>query len=241
MSADATTEDLLPRVPRAVVIGLSLALAVWVLLIALGLTRFQPWATALTAENGVLATLTVVAYLAAGLTMLRLALPSASSGGPRRRWLLLLGASFLFIAAEETDWGQTYLKYDTPETIRRSSTQGQVSVHNLKLPLAPEARWANHASWLLTVLGGIALPVLLRFGPCARRRLWRWQTPLPPWISQAWLCVGALIPRDVFLLGMLPRGNVPSELREFSLAVAVWAYATWRTRGPGTRSEKPSG
>jgi len=56
------------------------------------------------------------------------------------------------------------------------------------------------------------------------------EVPLPPWISQAYFFVAALIPLDNVI--KLQRANIPSELREVIIAIGItiWLWYTMQHR-----------
>lgn len=200
--------------------------AVWFGAIASGLATGAGWVERWTSENGVFETITVLAYLGGAGFALRTVWPSLRGGfrpGTLRRWFLLAAAAGCFlIAAEETDWGQTYFEYATPETFEHANIQNDLSLHNLALPESfGVTRWAN---WVLTLmalgLGGI-VPLLLFTSAPFRRLVHALDLPLPPYWSQAVLFFAALIPE---IEGRFIRNNVGSELREVTIAVAICVW-----------------
>lgn len=208
--------------------GLLLA---WALLVAWALATRAPWIQPLTDENGVTETATVLSYLlAAGLAVdaSRRCFGARAVGGGRRWILLGLAAFCLLVAGEETDWGQTYLRYDTPKSIEIANIQGDFSLHNLAPPESvPGTRWAN---WALRFIGwtlGGLLPLLLATSSGFRRFIHAVDIPIPPIWSMAVLFLAACLPE---FEGVYRRNNIGSELREFSIgiAIAVWLWAAWR-------------
>ncbi len=214
--------------------GLAWAAAfAWFAAVAIGLATGAGWVERWTSENGVFETITVLAYLAGAGVAFRAVWPALRSGfrpGTLRRWFLLTAAAGCFlIAAEETDWGQTYFRYATPETFEQANIQSDLSLHNLALPESfGVTRWAN---WVLTLmalgLGGV-LPLLLHASAAFRRIVYALDVPLPPAWSMMVLFAAALIPE---IEGRFVRNNVGSELREVSIAVAiaVWLACVART------------
>lgn len=213
---------------RAAIAG---ALA-WFAAIALGLATGAGWVERWTSENGVFETITVVAYLGGAIAAVRGLWPFVRAGfraGELRRWFLLAAAAGCFlIAGEETDWGQTYLRYATPETFEHANIQSDLSLHNLALPESfGVTRWAN---WVLTLmaagLGGL-VPLLLFASSGFRRLVHALDVPLPPYWCQAVLFAAALIPE---IEGRFVRNNVGSELREVTIAVAIFVWIACTTR-----------
>lgn len=210
-------------------------LGAWALLLTWALATAQPWIQPLTDENGVTETATVIGYLlAAGLAVdaARRCFGAHGVGGGRRWILIGLAVFSVLVAGEETDWGQTYLRYETPKSIEIANIQGDFSLHNLAPPEAvPGTRWAN---WALRFIGwtlGGVLPLLLVASAGFRRLIYAVDVPIPPAWSMAVLFLAACLPE---FEGIYRRNNIGSELREFSIgiAVAVWLWAVWRQR-PG--------
>jgi hypothetical protein len=207
-------------------------LAAWATGLAVTFVLRARWVEEWTLENGPFETATVLCYLAAtgfAITGARARFRSAHGGA--QRWVLVaLAAGCFLIAAEETDWGQTYLRYATPPTVGQANIQGDFSLHNLALPASvPGTRWAN---WLLRILawtGGLVLPLLLFASATLRRALHALQFPMPPAWCLVVLFLAACIPE---LGGLYGRSNIGSELREFSISVAVvvWLGSVWHAR-----------
>lgn len=217
--------------PRGFAGAMWLLLAVWSVAVVVGLWTTAQWVVDATWENGLLETATVLGYgLAAVLAVLcaRRGVRADAPGGARRWWFVLLAAGCLLIAGEETDWGQTYLQYDTPDAFREANIQSDFSLHNLAPPsVVPGTRWAN---WLLRTLGWVGgglLPVLLFASATVRRAIFALEFPVPPAWCMAVLFLAAWIPE---FEGLYIRNNIGSELREFSISVAifVWLASQWR-------------
>lgn len=238
--ADLHGRDLMDEPGSPLVTKLCWAGAIgWLLAVFVGLAMSADWLHDLTFENGPLETLTVIAYIAAaGLAIAGFRQSSGEGRVPGlRRWILLIAAAGAFlIAAEETDWGQVYLRYETPESFEAANIQQDLSLHNLASPeFVPGTRWAN---WTLRGLGfglGGIVPVLIFTVPWFRRWMWSWQVPIPPFVSACLLFVSAFIPEaaEAYL-----RNNVGSEIREVTIAVGVvlWMWTAYRA-GPETRAE----
>lgn len=229
--------ELIPSVsPRGLGIAMWLLLPPWMLWVAMSLMADDTRAAAWTLENGFLQFLTVVCYVLGGVLVARLTwlqFRTAVSPSPRRWWLLVLTVGCLMVAGEETNWGQTYLNFETPELIRQSNLQQQFSIHNLRLPGDISGTYvSNEILWWLAILGGGILPLVLLMSPRMRGWAWAGELPLPPWQVQAYCLTAAAIPRDDDMLGKLTRANIPSELREvtIAMAVALWMWTLWRHR-----------
>ncbi len=237
--ADLQGRDLVdePGPPRATAL-LWAGAVVWLLAVFVGIASAADWLHDLTFENGPLETLTVIAYLAAAaLALVGFRKSSGLGHVPGlRRWVLLIAAAGAFlIAAEETDWGQVYFDYKTPESFEAANIQQDLSLHNLAPPgIVPGTRWAN---WMLRGLafglGGI-VPLLVFTVPWFRRWMWSWQIPIPPFVSQCLLFLSVFVPDAE---EQYYRNNVGSEIREVTIAVAVvvWMWAAYRS-GPQSQA-----
>ncbi|MGH7232203.1 MAG: hypothetical protein ACREJU_12705 [Nitrospiraceae bacterium] len=232
-----SVSDLVPDVsPVWFRATLWLLLPFWMLWVGISLFYDDTLASALTVENGLLQNLTVLCYGFAGIVLLCLSIPRLvlhPASGFQRWWLLILAVGCVFVAGEEMNWGQTFLHYATPSWLEGANIQQEFSVHNLSLPGSLSGKhWANEILWWMAVSGGAVLPLALAFSERFRRLTWVLKLPIPPWTAQMYWLAAAVIPRDGFLLGRLTRDNIPSELREITIAVAVavWAWTLWRRR-----------
>jgi len=97
------------------------------LLAAAGVTfaLATPDAGLLVGEDRLVEWWTVTLYAAAGLTLLRRAVPG------RRPFDLLVGLFCLFVAGEEFSWGQRLLGYQPPAWFLENNLQQEANVHNL--------------------------------------------------------------------------------------------------------------
>ncbi len=199
-----------------------LLISIWIVGVTISLIPgYEGWAARLTEECGVFETLTVVCYLFSGLLALKLVLPffrRNAPGGLLRWWLIGLTFGCLFIAFEEINWGDLYFHYKTSDFIRQCNAQNDVSLHNIPLPFLG-TWWANNLSQFIAICGGVLLPILIWISKYFRRGMLASEAPLPPWISQAYFFVAAIIPQDNVL--QLQRSNIPSELREITIAIGV--------------------
>ncbi|MET0514324.1 MAG: hypothetical protein ABW047_03220 [Nitrospiraceae bacterium] len=215
--------------------GLWLTLALWTIWVLWTLAVDDRLAESLTLENGLLQNITVLCYAVAAMFLFGLS--RRARPGLGHWWLLTLTLGCLGVAGEEINWGQSVLQYETPEFLAHTNIQQEVSLHNIELPGLPGRHWSNDVLLLISLFGGAVLPILLLISPHIRRLVWIAEIPLPPWFSQGCFLVAALIPRDGDLLGRLSRDNIPSELREVTIAFAmlIWAWALWRTTGQGNQ------
>jgi len=231
-----STQALMGRLPWGHLgILLWLVLPAWYALVELTFHRQWQWPRCFGTELGIMENTIVALYLIATVSALTLFWRRRGAGRPiglHRWWMLALGLFCLLVALEETNWGQVYFNFETPELIKRINYQGDFSLHNLRLPgplPGKQTYWANVLSqWLAVVLA--AGPSVLWISARLRRFVWRWEIPVPPLLAQAYCAVGALMPSETMMFtktGLPDSMMLPSEKREFSIAIAfaVWLLA----------------
>lgn len=235
-SSDVEVRHIGPRnFPRSLEVVLRCLLLLWASWISWSLLRDDRLAAQLTLENGLLQDATVIFYVIATfffLGSLSRTVTCGAQAGLTKWWFLLLSIGCLGVAGEEINWGQSVLPYATPDFLARTNIQQEVSLHNIELPGFGGRHWSNAVLWVISLFGGIMLPLLLLLSRWARRLMVALDIPVPPWMSQAFFLVAAVIPPDGTLLGRLTRDNIPSELREVTVACAmmIWGWAWWRQR-----------
>lgn len=226
--------------PRNLAILLWLALPAWYALVQATFHWRIQWPQCFTAEHGILENTAVALFLVGTVSALTVVLRRRDPERPtglHRWWIMVLGLFCLFVALEETNWGQVYFRFDTPELIGRVNYQGDFSLHNLRLPgalpLTP-TYWANALSqWLAAGLA--VVPSLLWISSWLQRLVWRWEIPVPPLLAQAYCAAGALMPSEAMMFNNTDtstRMMLPSEMREFCIAVAlaIWLLAELNRR-----------
>jgi hypothetical protein len=228
--------EITPSFPPALQTALWLALALWMAWVLTSLIIDDRLAASLTLENGLLQHITVLCYGAATILFFQLVLRALSSHelpGLRRWWFLILALGCLVVAGEEINWGQSVIHYETPDILVSRNIQQEVSLHNIELPGLRGRHWSNVVLWGVSLLGGVVIPISLLASTQIRRLTSIAEIPVPPWVSQGYFLAAALIPRDGDMLGRLSRDNIPSELREVTIAMAmmIWAWVYWRQQG----------
>jgi len=212
--------------PRLLRIILWIALPAWLLLVEVSFYWQIAWPRLFLSEQGFQENTTVLLYLLGGTLTLRRVLRLRSRGvsvGLYRWWMFGLSVFCILVALEEANWGQVYFHFGTPELIEQVNYQGDLSLHNLRLPGPLPGRqtyWANVLCWWLAVCGAL-VPSLLWVSKRLRRFVWTWEIPVPPLLAQGYFAAAALVPRDDMFFGGL---MLPSEMCEFSIAVA---FAVW--------------
>ena len=237
--------EITPPFPPRLQTALWLVLALWMAWIMKSLILDDRLAARFTLENGLLQNITVLCYGAAAIIFLKAVLPALRSHelqGLQRWWLLILVLGCFMVAGEEINWGQNLIHYKTPDFLASTNIQHEINLHNVELPGLPGRHWSNVALWAISLLGGIVVPISLLASTQLRRLTWIAEIPVPPWVSQGYFLAAALIPLDGHMLGRLSRDNVPSELREVTIAMAmlIWAWVFRRQKvtsstGPADR------
>jgi hypothetical protein len=210
-------------------------LGLWAAWISWSLIVDDRLAATLTIENGLLQDATVMLYVIATFFFLASLFRTVAVGarpGLTKWWFLVLSVGCLGVAGEEINWGQSVMPYATPDFLVRTNIQQEVSLHNIEVPGLGGRHWSNAVLWVISLIGGVVLPLLLVLSRSIRRFLLTLDIPIPPWTSQAFFFVAAIIPPDGILLGRLTRDNIPSELREVTVACAmmIWGWSWWRQR-----------
>jgi hypothetical protein len=230
-AAPPACEIITPLPPRQQT-ALWLVLALWMSWVMESLILNDRLAARLTLENGLLQDVTVLCYGASAVFFFRLVLRALPPHEPvlRRWWFLILALGCLVVAGEEINWGQSLIPYETPDFLARTNIQHEVNLHNIELPGLPGRHWSNVVLWGISLVGGVVIPLSLLASLQIRRLTWIAEIPVPPWVSQGYFLAAALIPPDGDMLGRLSRDNIPSELREVTIAMAmlIWAWGFWR-------------
>ena len=225
--------EITPSLPPGLQTALWLVLALWMAWVMKSLILEDRLAARWTLENGLLQNITVLCYGAAATFFSRVvlrALHPHESPGLQRCWCLILALGCFVVAGEEMNWGQSLIQYETPDLMASANIQHEFSLHNVELPGLPGQHWSNIALWVISLLGGLVIPISLLANRQIRRLVRIAEIPVPPWVSQGYFLAAASIPLDGDMLGRLSRDNIPSELREVTIALAmlIWAWVFWR-------------
>jgi hypothetical protein len=158
----------------------------------------QPDAAVLLREDGPIEQATLVFFLIAGVCLLmawRRHGPDAPPRAPvegRRVYLLLLAGLMLVCAGEEASWGQRIFGWRTPEMWSAINAQAETNLHNLVVieggvrdvktqTFLRSLTNANRLFALFWLTFFVAVPVLDRCAPWARRGICALGLPVPPW------------------------------------------------------------
>ena len=159
--------------------------------------------------------------------------------------MLLGGLAALYFAGEEISWGQTYLRFSTPECLEQINRQKEFNLHNLEL--ARYGPWVDLLDDLVSnvprqlmlwgaIIGGIILPPVLRrrFNkPQARQSAWYWLVPNYRLMPIALMAVLLRIPHSLrHILGRPAPGSYGSmaayeasgEFKEYCYALVILFY-----------------
>lgn len=92
-------------------------------------------------------------------------------------WPVLFMLICFVALGEETSWGQHYLRYSTPETLRDLNAQNEVNIHNLHIARTlhlPEGNllhqlgfattYLNYIFYFLCILLWLVIPIILNSG-----------------------------------------------------------------------------
>ena len=139
-------------------------------------------------------------------------------------WIMLLAAiAALYFAGEETNWGQTYFHWKTPDVWANLNKQNETNLHNLELK--KYGWYADLVDDLLSnvprqimlifcLVGGIILPLVLRrrlSRPTARQSVWYWLIPTQRLIPAALLAVVSAVPEKIYRV-LKHTHNIPNWL-----------------------------
>lgn len=236
MSKKLSLAEIFPQPPRTVKIVSMGILLVLNFFIVYAFNYNRPLLDKLTTENGIFETLTVIFYLfAATLAVKHIwgIKHKRVNTGMRKWWLILAALFFVFVAMEEINWGQTYLKFSVPSTLSDINFQNQTSLHSIKIPyfdgeIKTLKYWDRDLLRLIAFCMGIILPLLLCLIPRLSRFFLALQIPLPSYVVLYGFISAALIPSDKAVLGLFVQKNAPSEIREFTCALG-FLFLIWHS------------
>lgn len=175
--------------------------------------------TMLGMENSLFELFTVCFFLLAAVLFFRAFLNTKSI------FLLLLALLMFLGAGEELSWGQHFLKFTTPESIRKENIQGEFNLHNLGIFNAGDEFHIKRTGWkrlleinflfkLFCIGFGILLPLLDMFSPFFKKLVNRIKLPVPPIIIGIFFLINWIAFRSTF--ESLPKGK-PDEPNTISL------------------------
>jgi hypothetical protein len=101
--------------------------------ITMSIDKTQDYAFALVKEDALVDWLTWIPALVGGVLGIVLAVRERRRGRGLAVWLfyLIFAVGLIFIAGEETSWGQDFYRYQTPGFFARHNEQGDLTLHNL--------------------------------------------------------------------------------------------------------------
>lgn len=204
---------------------------------------FNYW---LYSEFGFLENLQVVALLAGayfGFRLFRSRGPQAQ--GRLKWWWLALALGCIFIAGEETSWGQHFIGWQTPAAWSRlEPEQNETNIHNLHRAVNDYPQAVLN---LLVVFGGLLAPLYfkikrIKFTP-RQAAFWLWPSAVA--IPVAALIIFSKVPRiiakdvlDMELPHMLKRGSEESQETFVALFLMIYLCSVYiRARNNAAASE----
>jgi len=122
--------------------------------------------------------------------------------------MLVAALGALYFGGEEMSWGQSYLKWNTPDSWENINKQGETNIHNLQLDqYGPWISWIdgivnNAPRQVLLVISilGVVLPVATyrwRRRPDARKSIWYWLLPTLPLVPICFLAATSTLPEKL--------------------------------------------
>ncbi|MEA1927195.1 MAG: hypothetical protein U9N73_03245 [Candidatus Auribacterota bacterium] len=210
------------------------------------LLGYRRWAAYMTGEYGFIESATFVLLLpvivlSAILIRRFLVFPGLSRGTA----LIMAGVMLfcclaaIYFAGEEINWGQIWLKWETPENWAAINYQEETSLHNIE-GLSILNNFPRLMMLIFTIAGGIIIPLVLvrwRNIPGAARKLWYYLFPTWRMIPVALLAATISIPGKIFGKGhsenLLPSDYTypymafaanAGEMKEYAFALVMLVY-----------------
>jgi hypothetical protein len=222
-----------PRVPNKSFLFFGITfLLIWASFLIFSLFIDPKIASSLVWERGLFETLTVIFYVISACFLIKHFFSNKDKKSFHTIYLIAFTLFCLFIAGEEISWGQTYLRFETPELLKQVNVQGETGLHNIQLP-GVGAYFINDIARMLALFCGVLLPCILLIKYF--RKLFAYLVLIPPsYLAMAYFIVAFAIPGDGYLpeqydsSGILVvKANLESELREITMSVAflIWTYS----------------
>ena len=138
-----------------------------------GLPRF------LLCEAGLYETFAAFSCLASGVLFI-IAFKSSKNENSRKRnpWLLFFGIACILLAAEELNWGQHLIGFNTPSRVAGINYQKEFNLHNLTL-IQPNNNALSRIGIKLLIIYLSFLPVFLAIFPTIHRCIIHLRLPIP--------------------------------------------------------------
>lgn len=223
-AADGLTNFSLWTMAAALVIGL--------LYLAYGGRVFsRAQLEALDGKVGIIQTAQAIIWLACAAIATVIAVREPTP--PRRRMHGLMAFGFLLCVGEETNWGQQFIGYATPQTVALYNMEGVMNLHNLVGTLA------DHVFIILAFAYGALLPALVAWSPLIDRLAGWLGLPLPsPGLALGFLAASFT---HYWLIGLVFKPTVlllVAEMRELltPLAFLLLMRESWRILGQAPRA-----
>jgi hypothetical protein len=141
------------------------------------LEAFERW---FTAEDGIVETLTALAFLAGAVACGGRLLAFRRARTPRRRrFIALLSLVLVAAAGEELSWGQRLFGVPTPAVIARHNAQKETNVHNIRVGGVKLNVIVEPVITFVFLLCLTASPIAYRRLPTVQRVADTWGVPIP--------------------------------------------------------------
>ena len=125
--------------------------------------------------------------------------------------MLALAVAALYFGGEEMSWGQSYLKWTTPDRWKSINKQDETNLHNLELTkYGPWVAWLDDTvnntprqALLMAAILGAILPLMLakwRRSKQARKSIWYWLIPTRTLVPICMLAATSTVPEKVVKL-----------------------------------------
>jgi len=206
------------------------------------LMGYKTWEAFMTQERGFVEQATVVflvpAIILAGGLFIR----------HRRRlpkwvglWMLLIGIGAFYFAGEESNWGQNWFGWKTPDEFAERIRPGEIKETAFHHIVGLEHLESTPRMFMTPLLGigAVILPLVMRKRfrrPGAPRSPWYWIVPTPAMVPAAALAVLSTVPKKIMLDVMnIPREELADyprlafveqagEFKEYYVAMAILFY-----------------
>lgn len=140
-------------------------------------------------------------------------------------WFGMLGLACFYFAGEEASWGQHWLGWATPDSIKELNDQGETNLHNMSSWLDQKPRLIVELS---AIIGGVIVPIMFRVRKISvAHESWQFYF-WPTWVCLPVSLIVGLIKLPDRIFGT---HNIPypfdlrvSETQELYIALAFLIY-----------------
>ena len=184
-------------------------------------------------ERGLGENLTAFWFLGAGVVgFLIFRMRTQFQGHPLQWAFLVIALVGVFVAGEETSWGQHFFGWGTPDWVADLNKQDETNLHNMAERVLDQKPRAIVS--LLILLAGVVVPLLNRAGKLGFLESYpvlRWLTPTTQLIPTAILTFFPRLPDRLQAnvdISLGPLFNMPTrhyqEIQEFYIGLFIFLY-----------------